>query len=63
VYIWLYNCETRKLTERSKETLQAAEMNIIWRSLRISRKKKVRNEEIKQRMDMEGSVIDDKKTK
>jgi len=53
----LYGCETWRLIERSKRTLETMEMDAIRQSMRISRRKKVRNEEIKQRI--ENSVVDD----
>jgi hypothetical protein len=49
----------RRLTERSKRALEAMEMNAIWPSMRISQKEKIRNEEIKQRMEIESSIMDD----
>jgi len=57
----LYECETWRITERSRRVLEVAEMDAIRRSMRISRKERIRNEEIKQRM--EGLIMDDIKRK
>lgn len=55
----LYGAETWRLTERYKKKIEAVEMDAIRRSLRISRMDKIRNEIIKERMGIEGTIIDD----
>jgi len=59
----LYECETWRITERSKRVLKAAEMDAIRRSMRLSRRERIRNEEIKRRMGVEGLIMDDIKRK
>lgn len=61
---WLkvYCCTAAKhgdSLERSKRKLEATEMDAIRRSTRMSRRDRIRNEEIKQRMGVEGTIIDD----
>jgi len=53
--IILYDCETWRLIERNKR--KATKMDTIRWFMMISQRKKVRNEEIKQRMEIESSII------
>jgi len=55
----LYECETWRITKRSRRTLEAAKMDTIQRTMRISCKERIRNEKTKQRMGLEGSIMDD----
>jgi len=59
----LDGCETWRVTERSRRALEAAQMDAIRRSMRISRRGRIRNGEIKQQMGVEGSIVDDIKKK
>jgi hypothetical protein len=47
------------LTERYKKRIEAVEMDALRRSMRISRMDKIRNEEIRLRMGIEGTIIND----
>jgi len=51
----LYGCETWRLSERNKKALKA--ILFLW-PLRISRRE-IKNEEVKQQMGIEDSIIDD----
>ncbi|XP_044744708.1 uncharacterized protein LOC123306668 [Coccinella septempunctata] len=52
----LYGAETWRITERNRRKLEAVEMDVFRRSLGISRGDRVRNEEVKLRMGVEGSL-------
>jgi len=62
-----YGCKTCRLIEKSKRALKTRDRDTIRRSMRISQKEKkllrFRNEEVKQRMRIEDSIIDDVKRK
>jgi len=47
-------CEIWRVTERSKRALEVMKMNAVRRSIKISQRKKDRDE-IKQRMGLKGS--------
>jgi len=49
----------RRIIERSRRTLEATEMDTIHRSMRISYRERIRNEEIKQQIGIESSIMDD----
>lgn len=57
--ILTYGAETWRLTEKNKRKIEAVEMDAIRRSMRISRKERVRNDEIRRRMGVEGTVVQD----
>ena len=57
--ILLYGCETWRLTERNKRKLETTEMDAIRRAMRISRRDKIRNEDIRQQMGIEGTIVND----
>jgi len=44
----VYGYKIRRIIERSRETLETAEMDTIRRSMRISYRERITNEEIKQ---------------
>ena len=48
-----------RLTEKNKKKVEATEMDAIRRSLRVSRLDRVRNEDLRERMGMKGTVVDD----
>ena len=53
----LYGSETWSLTENNKRRVEAAEMDALRRSCRISRKEKIRNITIRQQIGLEETVI------
>ncbi|XP_060517219.1 uncharacterized protein LOC132696423 [Cylas formicarius] len=55
----LYGSETWRISERHKKRVEAVEMDAIRRSMRISRRKIIRNDTIKQRMGLEGTITQD----
>lgn len=55
----LYGAETWRLTDRYAKRLEAVEMDALRRSLHIFRMDKVRNDDIKGWMGIEGSISDD----
>lgn len=55
----LYDAETWRLTEKNKNKIEVVEMDAIRRSLRISRREHIRNEDIKNRMGIEGTIMKD----
>lgn len=55
----LYGAETSRITIRLKEKLDAVEMDTIRRSLRISKRDRVRNEVVMQQMGIEGPTLED----
>jgi len=57
--VMLYVCKTWRIIERSKRALEVTEMDAIRWSMRIFRGKNITNEEIKQRMGMEVSIMND----
>jgi hypothetical protein len=52
-----YGSETWRLTEGNKRRVEATEMDALRRSFRISRKDKIRNETIRQRIGLEETII------
>ena len=58
-----YAAETWRLKAKTVEKLSSTEMDFWRRSARISRKDKIRNTKIKQKMNVTRSVLDDIKTK
>lgn len=55
----LYGSETWRMTEAIKRKLEATEMDALRRAARISRRDRIRNEEVKRRMGIEGTIIQD----
>jgi hypothetical protein len=55
----IYGAENWKLTERYKKRIEAVEMDAFRRSMRISRMDKIRNEEVRLGMGIEGTIIND----
>lgn len=55
----LYGAETWRVSEKQKKKLETVEMEAMRRSLCISRRDRIRNEVVKQRMGVEGSIIQD----
>ncbi|XP_044760299.1 uncharacterized protein LOC123317755 [Coccinella septempunctata] len=55
----LYGSENWRLTEKYKRKLEAVEMDAMRRSLRISRRERIRNETVKEMMGIEGTLMDD----
>jgi hypothetical protein len=53
----LYGSETWRLTENNKRCVEATEMDALRRSLRISRKDRIRNVTIKQQIGLEETFI------
>jgi len=53
----LYGSETWRLTENNKRRVEATEMDALRRSLRISRKKRIRNVTIRQQIGLEETII------
>lgn len=53
----LYGSETWRLTERTKKMIEATEMDALRRSARISRIDRVRNDDVRQLMKIEDTVI------
>jgi len=58
-----YGAETWCLKAKTVAKLNSTEMDLWRRSARISRKDKIRNTNIKQKMDVTRSLVDDVKTK
>ena len=58
-----YAAETGCLEAKTIAKLNSTEMDFWWRSARISRKDKIRNTIIKQKMNVTRSLLDDIKTK
>ncbi|XP_030757399.1 uncharacterized protein LOC115883217 [Sitophilus oryzae] len=55
----LYGAETWRITEANRKKLEAVEMDAYRRTLGISRRDRVRNEEIQERIGIEGSLATD----
>jgi len=53
----LYGSETWRLTEYNKRRVEATEMDAPWKSLRISRKERIRNVTIRQQIGLEETLI------
>jgi hypothetical protein len=53
----LYGSETWRLTENNKRRVEAAEMDVLRRSSRISRKERIRNVTIRQQIGLEETII------
>ena len=63
IYIYIYAAETWCLKAKTVAKLNSTEMDLWRRSARISRKDKVRNNIIKQKMNVTRSLLEDIKTK
>ena len=63
IYIYIYIAETWCLKTKTAAKLNSTEMDFRRRSARISRKDKIRNTIIKQKMNVTRSLLDDIKTK
>lgn len=57
--ILTYGSETWEVTKRNKDRLLATEMDFLRRSCGVSRLQHIRNEEIRRRMDMEETIIEE----
>ena len=53
----LYVSETWRLIENNKRRVEAAEMGVLRRSSRISRKERIRNVTIRQQIGIEKTII------
>jgi len=53
----LYGSETWRLTENNKRRVEATEMDALRRSSRISRKERIRNVTIRQRIGLKETII------
>ena len=53
----MYGSETWRLTENNKRCVEATEMDALRRSLRISRKDRIRNVTIRQQIGLEETFI------
>jgi hypothetical protein len=53
----LYGSETWRLTESNKRRVEAAEMDVLRRSSRMSRKERIRNVTIRQQTGLEETII------
>ena len=53
----LYSSETWRLTENNKRRVEAAEMDALRRSCRISRKERIRNVTIRQQIGLEETIL------
>ena len=53
----LYGSETWRLTENNKRRVEAAEMGVLRRSSRISRKERIRNVTIRQQIGLEETIV------
>ena len=63
IYIYIYIAETWYLNAKMAAKLNSTEIDFWWCSGRISRKDKIRNAVIKQKMNVVRSLLDDIKTK
>ncbi|XP_045464765.1 uncharacterized protein LOC123674005 [Harmonia axyridis] len=54
-----YGSETWRLTERNKRRIEAPEMDALRRSARISRMRRIRNQEVRNQLEVEGTIMDD----
>jgi len=52
----LYGSETWRLTENNKRRVEATEMDALRRSLRISRKERIKNVTIRQQIGLEETI-------
>lgn len=55
----IYGAETWRMTENNRRKLEATEMDAFRRSLRVSRRDKIRNDDIRQRIGIDGSLTTD----
>ncbi|CAG9835613.1 unnamed protein product [Diabrotica balteata] len=55
----LYGAETWRITENNRKKLEAVEMDVFRRSLGISRRERVRNEEVRRRIGIDGYLTTD----
>lgn len=55
----LYGAETWRITEENKRRLETVEMDVLRRSLGVSRLQKIRNEEIRRLMGVDGTLYED----
>jgi hypothetical protein len=53
----LYGSETWRLTENNKRRVEAADMDALRRSSRISRKERIRNVTIREEIGIEETII------
>jgi hypothetical protein len=53
----MYGSKTWRLTENNKRRVEATEMDALRRSLRISRKERIRNVTIRQQIGLEETII------
>jgi hypothetical protein len=53
----LYGSKTWRLTENNKRRVEATEMDALRRSLRISRKERIKNVTIRQQMGLEETIV------
>jgi len=53
----LYGSETWRLTENNKRRVEATEMDVLRRSSKISRKRRIRNVTIRQQIGLEETII------
>ena len=53
----MYGSETWRLTENNKRRVEATEMDALRRSSRISRKERIRNVTIRQRIGLKETII------
>jgi hypothetical protein len=54
---FLFGSETCRLTENNKRWVKATERNALKRSLKISRKERIRNVTIRQQIGLEETII------
>jgi hypothetical protein len=53
----LYGSETWRLTENNRRRVEATEMYVLGRSSRISRKERIRNVTIRQKIGLEETTV------
>jgi hypothetical protein len=59
----IYGSESWRLTERNKKRIEAVEMGALRKSMRISQMDKIRNEEVRLTLGIEGTIINDTERK
>ncbi|XP_072399540.1 uncharacterized protein [Diabrotica undecimpunctata] len=55
----LYGAKTWRITENNRRKLEVVEMDAFRRSVGVSRRERIRNDEIRQRMGVDGSLTTD----
>lgn len=55
----LYGAETWRITERNRQRLEATEMDALRRSAGVSRRERIRNEEIREQMGVQDTIMKD----